>query len=134
MENDRTVRLKEIPIFSELSDEALKSIADSMNEFTAEAGQVMIQPHTAGSGLFIIEDGTVTIEAGGKTIERGPGEFLGELSLLTDRVRSARARAKTEVKGLAISRFDFQKILEAEPKVALKVLEVVAERLAASIM
>lgn len=125
--------LKQIPIFSDLDAKTLESIAATINEFSAEAGHVMIQPNTPGSGLFIIEEGTVTVETGERTLERGPGEFVGELSLLTDRARSARVRAKTDVRALAISRFDFQKILESEPKVALKILEVVADRLADSI-
>lgn len=126
-------RLREISIFSELGDSALENIAKVANEFEATAGQVIIQPNTAGAGLFVIQDGTVTIETGHAVLERGTGEFVGELSLLTDRARSARVRAKTVVKGLAISRFEFQKILESEPKLALKILEVVATRLADSI-
>lgn len=111
----------------------MESIAMVANEFDCAPGHVIIQPNTAGSGLFVIEDGTVTIETGQRVLERGAGEFVGELSLLSDRARSARVRAKTVVKGLAISRFDFQKLLESEPKLALKILEVVATRLADSI-
>ena len=125
--------LKDIPIFTELEESALESIAKVANDFEAPAGQVIIQPNTAGSGLFVIQEGTVTIETGRAVLERGAGEFVGELSLLTDRARSARVRAKTAVKGLAISRFEFRRILESEPKLALKILEVVATRLADSI-
>jgi len=126
-------RLKDIPIFAELEDSALEGIATAANEFECAPGHVLIQPNTAGSGLFVIEDGTVTIETGHRVLERGAGEFVGELSLLSDRARSARVKAKTAVKGLAISRFDFSRILESEPSVALKILEVVATRLADSI-
>ena len=50
--------------------------------------------------------------------------------LTPDALRTARVRAKTPVRCLAISRGDFRKILTDEPKVAIQVLETVATRLA----
>jgi len=45
-------------------------------------------------------------------------------------VRTARVRATTPVKCLAISRIDFAKLLEAEPQIAVAMLPVLAQRLA----
>ncbi|HET9250443.1 MAG TPA: cyclic nucleotide-binding domain-containing protein, partial [Actinomycetota bacterium] len=59
----------------------------------------------------------------------GPGEFFGELALLTDHPRNARVRAKTPVKCLAISRSDFQKLLEEEPEIAVAMLPTLAQRI-----
>jgi CRP-like cAMP-binding protein len=46
-------------------------------------------------------------------------------------VRTARVRAQTPVRSLAIARADFQQLLEDEPKLALSLLETLATRLAA---
>ena len=83
-----------------------------------------------GAGLFIIEEGTVSVflPAGG-VLERGPGDFVGELSLLTDTPRTARVSCTSHVRGLAISRTDFAQLLEREPSIALSMLAEVARRL-----
>jgi CRP-like cAMP-binding protein len=84
-----------------------------------------------GSGLFVIEDGTVLVELPNRKAELGAGECFGELALLTpEAVRTARVRAKTPVRVLAISRYDFRSLLESEPKLALSMLETLASRLA----
>jgi CRP-like cAMP-binding protein len=83
-----------------------------------------------GSGLYILEEGTVEVERSGRKVKLGPGEFIGELALLTSTTRTARVRATTAVRCLAISRADFRNMLESEPKVAIAMLEALAKRLA----
>jgi CRP-like cAMP-binding protein len=93
---------------------------------------VLIEPRMKGAGMFMLLDGVATVEGRGRrTIELAAGECFGELALLTpDGVRTARVRAKTAVRCLAIGRNDFQEMLLAHPKVALALLEVVATRAA----
>jgi CRP-like cAMP-binding protein len=62
----------------------------------------------------------------------GPGEFVGELALLTDMPRLARVRAATPVRALAINRSAFAALLEEEPRIAVVMLPVLARRLAAT--
>jgi CRP-like cAMP-binding protein len=79
----------------------------------------------------VLLEGTVTIERGKKARDAGPGECFGELALLTtDAVRTARVRAKTPVRCLAVTRADFKQLLTDDPKLSLAVLETVAARLA----
>ncbi|HET8525941.1 MAG TPA: cyclic nucleotide-binding domain-containing protein [Actinomycetota bacterium] len=120
-----------IPMCAELTDEQIRWIADLATEFDVPAGFVLIEHGQPGSGMFIITDGTISIELPRGAIERGPGEFVGELALLADGfTRVARVRAKTTVKGLAISRMAFFELLEREPRVAVRMLPVLARRLA----
>lgn len=123
--------LKKLPFFATMNQKALQRIAKAGTTFEVPAGHVLVQPHLPGSGLFVIEEGTVVVERPGKKpLELGPGEWVGELSLLTDKARSARVRAKTEVLCLAIGRQEFRALLEEDPKLALALLEVLANRLA----
>jgi CPA1 family monovalent cation:H+ antiporter len=129
--NDTAEIVRRIPICAELTDEEVRWIADLATEFDVPAGFVLIEHGQPGSGMFIVTDGTISIELPRGPIERGPGEFVGELALLADGfARVARVRAKTRVKGLAISRMAFFELLEREPRVAVKMLPVLAMRLA----
>lgn len=125
-------RLRAIPLFADLGDSALGRIAEHVTEFEAPAGQVLIEAKMPGAGLFVIEEGTVTVDLpGGKTAECGPGDFFGEMALLDERTtRMARVHAKTAVRCLAISRSDFAKMLEEEPRLAVPMLRALARRLA----
>jgi CRP/FNR family cyclic AMP-dependent transcriptional regulator len=61
----------------------------------------------------------------------GPGDFFGELSLLDRQPRVASVTADEPTTCLALASWDFQKLLESEPGVALAVLREVARRLRA---
>jgi CRP-like cAMP-binding protein len=118
-------------MFAELDDEEMAWVAGLATGFEVPAGFVLIEHGQPGSGMFIVTDGTVSIELPRGGIERGAGEFVGELTLLADGfTRTARVRAKTRVRGLAISRMAFAELLQREPRVAVKMLPVLAMRLA----
>ncbi len=127
---ERAEALRNIPLFAGLGPAAREGIVRIAGELQASAGQVLVQPKTAGSGLFVVEEGTVVVERVGREFELGPGQFFGELALLTDTPRTARVRARTDALLLAISREEFGKLLEAEPRIALGMLAVLARRLA----
>jgi CRP-like cAMP-binding protein len=129
---ERTDALARVPIFAGLSRSALERIARIAHHVELRAGQVLIEPRAKGSGMFVLLEGAATVGIRGKSVrELGPGDIVGELALLTEgAVRTARVRATTPVRCVAISRNDFRKILSDEPRVALAILETVAARLA----
>ncbi len=123
--------LRRVPLFAGLSDGALGRIAETSTEFEAGTGHVLVQPRQAGTGLFVIEEGSVTVELPGRKLELGPGEFFGELALLReDDTHIARVCAASPCRLLAIRRDDFDGLLEEEPHLAVSMLKVLAERLA----
>ncbi len=127
---ERLARLRQVPIFAGLDDGVLARILGVSVELECPAGQVLARANDPGAGMFVLEEGTVVVEAPGRTIELGPGEFFGELSLLVpESTRVARVRAKTQVRCIAVNRLDFEELLEDEPRVALAMLPVVARRL-----
>ena len=70
------------------------------------------------------------VEARRERIELGAGSVIGELALLNaDEKRTARVRAHTDVRGFALSRRDFTRLVEDHPKLALALLQVLAQRL-----
>jgi CRP-like cAMP-binding protein len=123
--------LRKVPLFAGLSEDALGRIAEVSTEFEASPEHVLVQPQQAGAGLFVIEEGSVTVELPGRKLELGPGEFFGELALLReDETHTARVYAVSPCRLLAIRRDDFDGLLEEEPHLAVSMLKVLAERLA----
>jgi CRP/FNR family cyclic AMP-dependent transcriptional regulator len=123
--------LRGIALFAGLDETALKRIAALATEFEAPAGQVLAERGQPGSGLLVIESGEITVEfPDGRLIEYGPGDFFGEVSLLTDEPRTARVRSQSPVRGIAISRSEFFELLDQEPRMAVAMLPVIARRLA----
>ena len=122
--------LKALPLFSRVSDESLARVAAVSTEFEAPAGRVLAEIGQPGNGMFIVEDGEVAVELpGGGEAVLGHGEFFGEMALLTDEPHSARVRAKTDVRCIALARRDFATLLDDEPGVAVAMLPVLARRL-----
>ena len=132
MADETIAALRSIPMFSDVDDAGLKRIAEVGTDFRAPAGQVLVEHGQPGSGLFVIEEGRVVVDLPhGGVLERGPGEFFGELAVLIDTPRTARVSAASEVRCLAIRRDDFQRLLHDEPSIAVAMLMTVASRLAA---
>jgi CRP-like cAMP-binding protein len=122
--------LRAIPLLKGLDLLALEKLAAGTSELEAPAGQPLTHPGAVGSGMFFIVEGTVEVVAPEGVRELGPGEFFGELALLTDEgKRTARARAKTPVRCIAVERAAFETLLEDHPDVAAELLEAGLGRL-----
>lgn len=125
--------LRRVELFVGLDDDALRRILPHATRFEVPASHVLVQPHREATGCFLIEEGTVEVELGDRAIERGPGAVVGEMALLTpDALRTARVQARTDVTGLAVRREDFLAMLEEEPRIAITLLGILAQRLAES--
>ena len=131
MTDGRVEALRRVPLFLGLADGDLAAIADAANEVEVPAGQLLVQPGTAGTGMFFITDGTAVVETRREHVELGPGQFFGELALMKpDAIRTARVRAKTPLRCLALDRASFRELVATHPEVAASLLEVALGRLA----
>jgi len=132
--DDLLTRLRSVPLFADLGDESLKLVADHVAEFEARRGHLLAQPGQPGAGLFILLDGKVRVELHSRTVELGPGEFFGELALLDEEaVHTGRVVSDSDIRCLALSRDDFDELLQSEPTIAVAMLRVLARRLASVI-
>ena len=122
--------LRSAGIFKGLSDEALEQISRVAHEEEFPAGHVLIEAGMAGTGMFVLLDGRVSVHARGVDTELGPGEVVGEVALLRkDSRRIARVQALTPVRCLAIGRADFRDLVTKDGALALALLENVADRI-----
>jgi CRP-like cAMP-binding protein len=109
-------RLRALPLFSDLDEAQLDRLASSTSEFEAPAGQALIERGRPGSGLFVLEQGQAVVEAPEGKRELGPGDIFGERSLVgEDGERTARVRAQTAVRCLAIARTELEQVIAEQP-------------------
>jgi CRP-like cAMP-binding protein len=123
--------VRAIPLFAGASEATLEQVATHAGEVECEPGQILALEGDPGSGMFVVLEGNVSVEWRGGRVELGPGNFVGELTLLSPGgTRNARIRAATHVRCLALSREDALHVVETEPSVALTMLKEVARRFA----
>jgi CRP-like cAMP-binding protein len=112
-------RLRASPLFADLDDEHLEKLAAATSEFQAPAGQALIERGRPGSGLLVLEAGEAIVEAPEGRRRLGPGDVFGERALLDEDVsRTARVRAETDVRCLAIARPELEQLLAEVPHLA----------------
>ena len=120
-------RLRALPIFEDVDDAQLERLASATSEFEAPAGQALIERGRAGSGMFVLEQGQAVVEAPEGKQHIGPGDIFGERALLGDDIeRTARVRAETDVRCLAISRPEIERLLAEDPRVAERLRQLSA--------
>jgi CRP-like cAMP-binding protein len=120
-------RLRALPLFADLDDKQLDQLAAGTSEFDAPAGQPLIQRGKPGAGLFVLEEGQAVVEAPEGRRELGPGEVFGERALLGENgTRTARVRALTDVRCLAIARPELEQVLAEDVRLAERLRQLSA--------
>lgn len=128
-------KLRQIPLFSELEDNALSELAKSLKTQTFRKDTTVVSETDEGSMLYIINKGQVKIsrlsETGKEVILAilGEGDFFGEMSLLDGLARSANVITLTEAELFVLYRGTFLKLIEKNPKIAIGLLKELALRL-----
>jgi CPA2 family monovalent cation:H+ antiporter-2 len=126
--------LRAIPLFAGASDAGLERVSAAAGELLAQEGQIVALEGDVGSGMFVILDGTASVEWRGGSVDLEAGTFFGELTLLAPGGRrNARVRAATEMRCLAIPRETALELIESEPRVALVMLREIARRFASAL-
>jgi CRP-like cAMP-binding protein len=120
----RDAMLQRVGLLAVLDETARHRLAASAREQTFAAGEPIIRQGAPGTSMFVIQNGRVAVsvtDGSGATshlAELGPGEFFGEMSLLTGEPRSATVTARVETRLLTIDKDIFRPCLEAEPRLA----------------
>lgn len=121
--------LAEIPLFSALTKKDLQRIAKASNEVKVNAGTILVDQGAMGREAFVLMEGTATVSRNGRKVGTvGPGDAVGELSLLDHGPRTARVVADTDVTALVLSAREFAGIIEEVPGLAHKLLAQLAAR------
>ena len=129
------VLLKMNPMFADLGTDELQRLAGLCHIRQLAAGEVLFQRGDAGDALFGIRRGQIRIETGASDRSRltlnfmGPGELFGEVAVLDGQSRTTDATAGEPSELFVLRRDDFLSFLEREPRVAIKLIMLLCQRI-----
>jgi CRP-like cAMP-binding protein len=128
---DRKIDLiSEISLFSSCSRRDLAHIAALTLPAELKKGTILTRQGADGGLAFIIASGRAEVSRDGRSLARlGPGDVVGELSLIDGQPRSATVTALSDMEVLELDRRDLQKVMKKVPAVLRKLLESLSQRL-----
>jgi CRP-like cAMP-binding protein len=128
--NAKIALLKQVPLFAGCSRSELVEVAISAEELDLPEGHVLTSEGGRGREFFVLVEGTARVTRDGRTLsDLRAGHWFGEIALLTYKPRTATVTATSPIRVLLLSDRDFRRIVESMPRIALKVLASVAQRL-----
>jgi CRP/FNR family cyclic AMP-dependent transcriptional regulator len=129
--NSKVDLIKGVPLFAAASKQELAEIASIADEIDLPEGKVLIQEGDTGREFFVLIDGTAEVSRGGKKVATiGPGDFFGEIALISKTPRNATITTTSPVRALVITDRAFRQLLDHAPQIQIGVLTALAERLA----
>jgi len=129
------VMLKKNPMFADLGTDELQRISGLCHTRHLKAGEMLFRKGDPGDSLFGLRRGQIRIEAGASGGSRqtlnfmGPGDLFGEVAVLDGQSRTADATAGEPSELFVLRREDFLGFLEREPHVAIKIIQLLCQRI-----
>ncbi|MEE8413584.1 MAG: Crp/Fnr family transcriptional regulator [Dehalococcoidales bacterium] len=123
------------PIFSGLTDEELDKLAAVAIERNFMSNEFIFWEGDSPDWFFIVAEGKIKAlkySSSGKEFIIaffGPGETFGEVAIFEDKPYPTSAQAVAETRVLAIKKDDFLSFFSERPQVALKIINILGERL-----
>jgi CRP-like cAMP-binding protein len=104
-------RLKTIPLFSSLSDQALDTVSVFASETSVSTGKRLVHEGDYSYDLIVIETGTADVIKEGQVVgSLGPGDVFGEMGMLSGSKRSADVIATSSMRLITLSKWDLRRI------------------------
>ena len=127
--------LSEFPLFWTLTADELKIVAEHMNLFEIEKGEILFKEGDKGDYVCFILKGTIDIikesSSGDDVVvaSLSKGRSIGELSFIDYSPRSAKTRAQTKTSFLALTKIGFDKIQKDYPEIAIIIFKGISKLL-----
>jgi small-conductance mechanosensitive channel len=126
--------MEKVDILSPLSKSELKKLVATVGVEVYATGEFPVRQGQAGDTFYIIKKGRVEViveKASGESARvavLGPGDFFGEMSLLTGEARTASIRVKEDAELVVIDKESFSSILAYNPSIAESLSKILSER------
>jgi CRP/FNR family cyclic AMP-dependent transcriptional regulator len=115
-----------LPLFSRLGKRQVRGLAKLATIVDYSPGEIVVQAGERGDSFYLVLEGGASVAGKSRTL--GPGDFFGEMALIDGGPRSATVTAKTEMRTMKLPRRAFIKTVEQDSRIALAIMEVLAER------
>jgi CRP-like cAMP-binding protein len=126
-------RLAAVDLFAALPPEAREELARRARRLAYDGGESIFDAGDAGDSLLVIDRGRVRIAKDDVVLAAlGPGDYFGEMSLLTGEPRSASVRAEAPTEVVLLDRSALAPLLERDPALAESLSRRLAERAAST--
>jgi CRP/FNR family cyclic AMP-dependent transcriptional regulator len=121
--------LQRVPLFSGLSRRELERVANSMKERRFRKGDTVTTEGRGGVGFFVIDEGEADVTVQGEELARlGPGDYFGEIALITESDRTATITAETDMRCYGMTMWDFRPLVESNASIAWHMLQSLARK------
>jgi CRP-like cAMP-binding protein len=130
--NAKVELIKRVPLFTHCSKKELGLVAQIADEIDIREGKTLMREGDRGREFFILVDGNAEVSKKGRKVNTmGSGDFFGEIALVSQRPRTATVTTTSPVRALVVTEQSFRSLLGRAPDVQRKVLQALADRVAA---
>lgn len=127
---DRVEALAALRLLEHCSRRDLTALARIGVDEAFPRGSVLTREGQTGGLAYVVLEGCAVARRAGRRIgELGPGEVVGELSVIDGGPRTATVTAETEIRALAIDGAELRKVLARSPRLTAALLRTLAERI-----
>lgn len=139
MLDDQIALLRETPVFEQLDADDLRIIAQHLIELDFEAGDLVFREGAPGSYICFVIEGALQVSkrtpdgADVPIAEIGPGRSVGEMSIIDGLTCSATVTAQGRTAVLALTRTDFDRLVETTPRLGAEIFKGISRLLSISL-
>ena len=122
-------RLETIPLFSGLTLDQRASVASACDELEVDEGAILVREGDFGHAVFAITSGTADVVHEGTVINTlGPGDYFGEIAVMSGGRRSASVVATSPLKLVTIFNREIGRLEREAPEVAAVLRTTISAR------
>ena len=130
--NAKVELLKSLPLFSRCTRKELEALAAEVDELDVPEGRALTEQGDQGREFVVIVAGSAEVRKNGRRINRlGPGDFLGEIALISGAPRTATVTTTSASQLLVLNDRGFRRVVARIPSVQGSVMRALSERLQA---
>ena len=128
--NAKIELLKRVPLFERCSQRELGQIATLADELDLPSSRELTREGAGGFEFIVLVEGEADVVRNGRVVnELGPGDFIGEIALVTARPRTATVKTRGPARILVLTASGFRTLMHDVPSIQDKVLAALAARL-----
>jgi CPA1 family monovalent cation:H+ antiporter len=120
--------ISKVPIFAKLTRVQLDTIARLLRPRFAVPGEQLIRDGDHADAMYFISSGSVEVEVVGQKIRLNPGDFFGEMGLVTGQRRQGDVHARGYCQLLVLRELDFKNLLRSDHEIQMQIATVASAR------